>query len=70
MGQPRSNIEEVSNMLGVNLLGKLPLNPACAEAADKGEFYSIDNTELEVAKEILERIQYINHLSLNIYLLV
>jgi len=51
-----SNIEEVANMLGVNLLGKLPLNPACAEAADKGEFYSIDNTELEVAKEILERI--------------
>ena len=51
-----SNIEEVSNMLGVNLLGKLPLNPAYAEAADKGEFYSIDNTELEIAKEILERI--------------
>ena len=51
-----SNIEEVSNMLGVNLLGKLPLNPAYAEAADKGEFYSIDNTELEDAKEILERI--------------
>ena len=51
-----SNIEEVSNMLGINLLGKLPLNPANAEAADKGEFYSVDNSELEVAKEILERI--------------
>ncbi len=51
-----SKIEEVSNMLGVNLLGKLPLNPVYAEAADKGEFYSIDNTELAVAKEILERI--------------
>jgi hypothetical protein len=46
----------VSNLLGVNLLGKLPLNPAYAEAADKGEFYSVANTELEVAKEILERI--------------
>ena len=33
-----SKIEEVSNMLGVNLLGKLPLDPAYAEAADKGEF--------------------------------
>jgi Mrp family chromosome partitioning ATPase len=51
-----SKIEEVSNLLGVNLLGKLPLNPAYAEAADKGEFYSVANTELEVAKEILERI--------------
>ena len=51
-----SKIEEVANMLGLNLLGKLPLNPAYAEAADKGEFYSVANTELEVAKEILERI--------------
>lgn len=51
-----SNIEEVSNMLGINLLGKLPLNPANAEAADKGEFYSVDNSELAIAKEILERI--------------
>lgn len=51
-----SRIEEVSNMLGVNLLGKLPLNPAYAEAADKGEFYDIDNPYLEAAKEILERI--------------
>lgn len=51
-----SKIEEVSNMLGLNLLGKLPLNPAYAEAADKGEFYGIDNEELAIAKEILERI--------------
>ena len=51
-----SKIEEVSNMLGVNLLGKMPLNPAYAEAADKGEFYDIENTYLEAAKEILERI--------------
>lgn len=51
-----SNIEEVSNMLGINLLGKLPLNPAYAKAADNGDFYSIDHGELEIAKEILERI--------------
>lgn len=51
-----SKIEEVSNMLGVNLLGKLPLNPAYAEAADKGEFYDIAHDYLDVAKEILERI--------------
>ncbi len=51
-----SKIEEVSNMLGVNLLGKLPLNPAYAEAADEGEFYGVDNEELAAAKEILERI--------------
>jgi len=51
-----SKIEEVSNMLGINLLGKLPLDPAYAEAADKGEFYALENEYLEAAKEILERI--------------
>ena len=51
-----SKIEEVSNMLGLNLLGKLPLNPAYAEAADQGAFYDIENPYLETAKEILERI--------------
>lgn len=51
-----SKIEEVSNMLGVNLLGKLPLDPSYAEAADKGEFFQIDQPYLETAKEILERI--------------
>ena len=51
-----SKIEEVSNMLGINLLGKLPLDPAYAEAADKGAFYDMENPYLEAAKEILERI--------------
>jgi Mrp family chromosome partitioning ATPase len=51
-----SNIEETANLLGINLLGKLPLNPAYAEAADKGEFYSIENDYLDTVKEILERI--------------
>lgn len=51
-----SHIEETANMLGVNLLGKLPLDPAYAEAADKGEFYSINQDYLDVAKEILARI--------------
>ena len=51
-----SNIEETANLLGINLLGKLPLNPAYAEAADKGEFYGIENDYLDTAKEILERI--------------
>ena len=51
-----SNIEETANLLGINLLGKLPLNPAYAEAADTGEFYGIENDYLDTAKEILERI--------------
>lgn len=51
-----SKIEEVADALGVNLLGKLPLNPAYAEAADKGAFYEIENPYLEAAKTVLEKI--------------
>lgn len=51
-----SNIEETSNLLGIPLLGKLPLDPKFAEAADKGEFYSIDQNYLDEAGAILEGI--------------
>ncbi len=51
-----SNIEETANMLGIGVLGKLPLDPNYAEAADKGEFYSIDHDYLYIAQEILKRI--------------
>ena len=51
-----SHIEDVSANLGVRLLGKMPLDPAYAEAADKGAFYQIENPYLEVAKEVLEKI--------------
>ena len=47
---------ELANDLGIKVFGKLPLNPAYAEAADKGEFYDIDNPYLDVAKEVLEKI--------------
>lgn len=51
-----SHIEDVSAELGIRLLGKMPLDPSYAEAADKGAFYQIDNPYLEVAKEVLEKI--------------
>ena len=51
-----SKIEEVASELGIPVFGKLPLNPAYAEAADKGEFYDIDNPYLDAAKEVLEKI--------------
>ena len=51
-----SHIEDVAAGLAMRLLGKLPLDPAYAEAADKGEFYAIDNPYLDVAKEVLEKI--------------
>lgn len=51
-----SHIEDVAAGLAMRLLGKLPLDPAYAQAADKGEFYSIENSYLDVAKEVLEKI--------------
>ena len=51
-----SHIEDVSANLGLRLLGKMPLAPSYAEAADKGDFYQMDNPYLEVAKEVLEKI--------------
>lgn len=51
-----SHIEDVAASLALRLLGKMPLDPSYAEAADKGSFYQIDNPYLEVAKEVLEKI--------------
>ena len=42
--------------LKLNLVGSQTLQGAYAEAADKGEFYDIDNPYLEAAKEVLEKI--------------
>ena len=49
-----SKIEVVAEELGVNLLGKMPLDPTYAQAADEGSFYQIDNPYLASAKGILE----------------
>ena len=42
--------------LGVPVLGKLPVDPKKAEAADAGEFYRVDNPELAAAVEVLKKI--------------
>lgn len=51
-----SHIDEAAQELGVSVLGKLPLDPAYAEAADKGEFYQIQNDHLVKAVEVLKGI--------------
>ena len=51
-----SHIDETAQELGVSVLGKLPLNPAYAEAADKGELYQIENDHLTKAVEVLKGI--------------
>ena len=51
-----SHVDEVAAGLGLSVLGKLPLDPAYAKAADAGEFYSIDNPYLDAAANAIREI--------------
>ena len=51
-----SNIDETAKELGVEVLGKLPLDTSYSQTADKGEFYTIDNNYLDKAVEVLKNI--------------
>lgn len=48
-----SHIDEIAAELGMDVLGKMPINPLYAEAADKGAFHAVDNEYLEKAVEKL-----------------
>lgn len=51
-----SNIDAAAQDMGIQVLGKLPLNPAYAEAADNGMFYDIENPYLDAAVDVLKNI--------------
>lgn len=46
-----SNIEQIAAEVGMEVLGKMPINPLFAEAADKGCFHAVDNEYIEKATE-------------------
>lgn len=48
-----SHIDEIAAELGMDVLGKMPINPLYAEAADKGAFHAVDNEYVEKAVEKL-----------------
>ena len=47
-----SHIDEAASELAMQVLGKIPLDPAYAELADEGLFYKADNPYLEGAKAV------------------
>lgn len=49
-----SNIESIADELGLEVLGKIPLEQEFAKAADKGEFYKQKNEYVRAAVESLE----------------
>ena len=51
-----SNIDEVAAKEGTRGLGKLPLDPAYAKAADAGAFYEMENPYLDAAVDELKTI--------------
>ena len=51
-----SNLQETAKELGLNILGRIPIDPAMASLADKGEFERFSNDYLaEAAREIERR---------------
>ena len=51
-----SNIDEVAAKEGTRVLGKLPLDPSYAKAADAGAFYEMENPYLDAAVDALKTI--------------
>ena len=51
-----SHIDEIAADLDLSVLGKLPLDPAYAKAADAEQFYTMDNPYIAKAIEALEQI--------------
>ena len=51
-----SHIDEVAKELGIDVLGKLPLDPKYAQAADEGRFYELENPNLEAGVEKIGNI--------------
>lgn len=50
-----SHIDEIAAELNVPVLGKMPVNPIYAEAADAGAFYAVENAYLEKAEEAMPK---------------
>lgn len=50
-----SKIDEIASELGVNLLGRMPIDPAIAELCDKGEIEKLNHSYLDAAVEYIEK---------------
>ena len=51
-----SHIDEIAEKLGVEVLGKMPIDPSLAELSDKGDFAKAENKYLTDAFEVLHQL--------------
>lgn len=49
-----SHIEEIAKEIGVEILGKMPIDPHLAEMVEQEKFYEVENTYLDKAIEALK----------------
>ncbi|GBF09667.1 MRP/NBP35 family protein [Aeropyrum pernix] len=50
----RGAAEEIASQYGIELLGKIPIDPAIRESNDKGKIFFLENPESEASKEFLK----------------
>lgn len=51
-----SHVDEAAKELGIPVLGKIPLDPQMAQAADEGTFYEKENPYLDAAADVLKKL--------------
>lgn len=51
-----SHVDEAAKELAIPVLGKMPLDPQMAQAADEGTFYEKSNPYLDAAVEVLNKL--------------
>ena len=51
-----SHVDEVAAELEMEVLGKMPIDPAYAQSADEGRFFEMDNKYLTAGVEILKNL--------------
>lgn len=51
-----SHVDEVAAELGINVFGKMPIDPAYAQSADEGRFFEMDNPYIAAGVDVLKNL--------------
>lgn len=51
-----SKIEEIASKLGIDVLGRMPIDPTVSELCDRGEVEKLSHSYLNEAVEYIEKI--------------
>ena len=51
-----SHIDEIAKELGIDVLGKMPLDPSFASKADEGKIYELDIDYINKGIEVINKL--------------